>query len=247
MSFKKNAFTLAEVLITLGIIGVVAAITIPTLVSKYQKQQYVTQLKKSYSQFNQVLKLMTADAGCSQDLRCTGMFSEDKTAETFGAEIVKYFNVAKDCGVAANGGCFSNDVAVNFDGTYRGNNMDVDGMYKFITADGTAFMIEHENQDCLDGSRTTSRLHYMDQYCGQVIIDVNGPESKPNAFGRDIFIFYITNGKGALLYPNSGQDSYIYWKDPDTGEQLYCGADETDKDGSYCAGRVFEEGWQMNY
>jgi prepilin-type N-terminal cleavage/methylation domain-containing protein len=43
----KKAFTLAEVLITLAIIGVVAALTIPTVVRNYQKTQTVTQLKKS--------------------------------------------------------------------------------------------------------------------------------------------------------------------------------------------------------
>src|SRR5574344_915178 len=49
-SFKKSlAFTLAEVLIVLGIIGIVAALTIPTLMANVQKQQYVTALKKFYS------------------------------------------------------------------------------------------------------------------------------------------------------------------------------------------------------
>lgn len=43
----KNAFTLAEVLITLGIIGVVAALTIPTLVNNYRKKQFETGLKKN--------------------------------------------------------------------------------------------------------------------------------------------------------------------------------------------------------
>lgn len=45
----KKAFTLAEVLITLGIIGVVAALTIPNLISHYQKEKTVTQLKKNFS------------------------------------------------------------------------------------------------------------------------------------------------------------------------------------------------------
>ena len=39
---KFKAFTLAEILITLGIIGVVAAMTIPTLITNYQKKQTVT-------------------------------------------------------------------------------------------------------------------------------------------------------------------------------------------------------------
>ena len=45
---KRSAFTLAEVLITLGIIGVVAAVTIPALVTTYQKRATESQLKKAY-------------------------------------------------------------------------------------------------------------------------------------------------------------------------------------------------------
>ncbi len=44
----KKAFTLAEVLITLGVIGVVAAMTMPSLVANYQKKVWVNQLKKLY-------------------------------------------------------------------------------------------------------------------------------------------------------------------------------------------------------
>ena len=46
---RRVAFTLAEVLITLGIIGVVAALTMPALISNYKKTVYVNQLKKSVS------------------------------------------------------------------------------------------------------------------------------------------------------------------------------------------------------
>lgn len=50
---KKRAFTLAEVLITLGIIGVVAALTLPTLIQKQQEQATVVSVKKFYSAFSQ--------------------------------------------------------------------------------------------------------------------------------------------------------------------------------------------------
>ena len=60
---KNKAFTLAEVLITLGIIGVVAAMTIPTLMTKYQKHVALTRLKKTYSQLNQVFKLLNEEQG----------------------------------------------------------------------------------------------------------------------------------------------------------------------------------------
>ena len=58
---KKAGFTLAEVLITLGVIGVVAAITIPGLMSAYQKHVVETRLKQSYSLLSQVVKLATVD------------------------------------------------------------------------------------------------------------------------------------------------------------------------------------------
>ena len=52
-----SGFTLAEVLITLGIIGVVAALTMPALITNYQKQQTINTLKKSYSILQQAIKL----------------------------------------------------------------------------------------------------------------------------------------------------------------------------------------------
>lgn len=57
----KLAFTLAEVLITLGIIGVVAALTIPSLMSKYHRMTVETKLKKFYSTMNQSIKLSEED------------------------------------------------------------------------------------------------------------------------------------------------------------------------------------------
>ena len=60
---RKYAFTLAEVLITLGIIGIVAAMTIPTLMTKYAKQRTETQLKAFYSRINQTLKMSAAENG----------------------------------------------------------------------------------------------------------------------------------------------------------------------------------------
>ena len=60
---RKLAFTLAEVLITLGIIGVVAAITLPTMIAKSKKRVVETQLKEYYSMMNQAFKLAENDYG----------------------------------------------------------------------------------------------------------------------------------------------------------------------------------------
>lgn len=72
----KKGFTLAEILITLGIIGVVAAITIPTLIANTRSQQYRIKFKKAVSTLSQAAKMSNAqydfdyagiDAKCSQN------------------------------------------------------------------------------------------------------------------------------------------------------------------------------------
>lgn len=60
---RSFAFTLAEVLITLGIIGVVAALTIPSVITKYKRQTASTKLEKFYSVINQAIRLSIAEHG----------------------------------------------------------------------------------------------------------------------------------------------------------------------------------------
>ena len=61
--FMKKGFTLAEVLITLGIIGVVAAMTMPSLIQNYRKKEATTRIKKFYSMMSQAVLLSTNDNG----------------------------------------------------------------------------------------------------------------------------------------------------------------------------------------
>lgn len=63
MLFKHQAFTLAEVLITLGIIGVVAAITMPTIVAKTQDKVLTTQFKKAYNITSNLIQKTNSDLG----------------------------------------------------------------------------------------------------------------------------------------------------------------------------------------
>ena len=93
-------FTLAEVLITLGIIGVVAALTIPSLIKDYQKKQTVVQLRKVYSDLQNAHKLAEVDNGPASDWNyptqrcdeydCIAQFVEQYYLPYFqGAKIVK--------------------------------------------------------------------------------------------------------------------------------------------------------------
>ncbi len=76
-SLNRCAFTLAEVLITLGIIGIVAAITIPTIVSKYRKQVVETRLEHFYTTVNQAMLLAENEHGGKYDYRVGDELYED--------------------------------------------------------------------------------------------------------------------------------------------------------------------------
>ena len=73
LSLKSAAFTLAEVLVTLGIIGVVSAMTVPTLMQNYQRQSYVTQLHKVYNELNQATLRYQTDRN-ALNLKEAGLF-----------------------------------------------------------------------------------------------------------------------------------------------------------------------------
>ena len=98
---QKAAFTLAEVLITLGIIGVVAAMTLPMLIAKYQEKVLVTAAKKGYSvAVNTVTRWNAANeiVGDSYNFFATGGSSNDWSSRTVVTkELAKYLKIVQVC------------------------------------------------------------------------------------------------------------------------------------------------------
>ena len=93
---KKCAFTLAEVLITLGIIGVVAAITIPSLVTNYQKHVVETKLAKFNSTMNQAMRLSMVDNGDPDSwLERNHNYSYPETVEFMNTYFLPYIKYIK--------------------------------------------------------------------------------------------------------------------------------------------------------
>ncbi len=248
INIKRIAFTLAEVLISLGIIGVVCAMTIPTLIANTQHAEYVTALKKFYTNFNQVLSQIANDSGCPGNLECTGLFATGTTHATLGDELVKYVKVTKNCrtDTTTDAACWPVNTNEVYNGTGTNYNYNNDSAYKFITADGMSIWMQNYANDCNTPTYSNNpALGYMTQTCGTIVVDVNGLK-EPNYYGRDTFFFFITNGKGTLLYPQGGADDKYggteYWWDGATKRCI--GANN---DGFYCAGRIIEQGWQMTY
>lgn len=244
---KKN-FT--PIIAAIGIL-IFVAVAVPSINSNMQKERFTKLLEKAYGQFNQALDDLTDDYNCGNDLKCTNLFEENTTDKTFGDALVKYFNVEKDCDVTPGQGCFPAKTLEAYDGsTKKYYELDNWEGYRFITKDKMAFYVWNYASDC-DENYSTGATGNLLQSCGEIYVDVNGPKEGPNTMGRDTFNLWISNGKGALLYPMGGADtnwSSVDWrwkKEEFGGAVQHCYPEE--KTGWPCAGRIMEENWEMNY
>lgn len=102
---NKTAFTLAEVLITLGIIGVVAALTIPTLMTKYKKNVTAVRVKKAYSELQQAIRLSEAENGEMKEWYITNSPTIEWEREFFGKYIKPYYTNLKECSTGNDESC----------------------------------------------------------------------------------------------------------------------------------------------
>lgn len=176
-SLKKAAFTLAEVLITLGIIGVVAAMTMPSLIQNYQEKATVTKLKKCYSLVSQAYVSILNDEGGSDTLQAG---DDLEMMEKFG----KYLKYQKTCG--RNKGCFPNVTYKSVTGNgYSKWEDDTTDRSRAILTDGTLIMF---NKSAMGGGNEGNYLY------AQIYVDINGFKG-PNQLGRDFFYFYINPEK----------------------------------------------------
>lgn len=174
----KKAFTLAEVLITLGVIGVVAALTLPVLVGKYQEHVTVNKVKKWYSMFSQAILLSMSENGYPNEWNVSGGTNAQGAEEL--AEYVKpYLKIVKDCGTQNICSEFNHDI-YKLNGVNGGNINETSFYYKLILADGS-----HIWFDALNENFCASR-----EGCAAVYYDINGSK-EPNTYAKDIFKLYI--------------------------------------------------------
>ena len=184
---KKVAFTLAEVLITLGIIGVVAAMTLPSLIAKTKEKEAVSQLKKVHSTLENAYRLAQ-----NEHSEITNWFSENNTAvnsEIFYKNLKPYLKVMKECGFER--GCLTAGPVKTLDGR---NFLDYDAStseYRIILADGTSVMFYLNSAGCQESYYIDGEL-IQDNACGNIKVDINGTKKGEYTFGKDFFIFDIT-------------------------------------------------------
>ncbi len=165
----RRAFTLAEVLITLGIIGIVAAMTLPSLIAKHNERAWLTAFKKTYSVLSQ------AYMRASQDYGTANTWCAEKNndcAKTYFDILSPYLNIVQVWGFKHP----DEDLRKNYR-NLNGSSLGYYGafmnglFYNFLLSDGTFIGISH-NSDGLN----SPLLH----------VDINGLRG-PNQLGKDFF------------------------------------------------------------
>jgi len=163
----RHSFTLAEVLITLGIIGVVAAYTIPILMQNIQDQQFKEAAKEAYSKASQAIQQMKNDNGGS-------LSTYTNSYTNFKTPFMAYFKIIDPC--------TSTCVPVTSESTiyktlYR-NPAKTSWMGgQFVTTDGMFWA-------------TYSSGSYI-----FITVDVNGYINPPNIYGKDTFFFQLSDDR----------------------------------------------------
>lgn len=250
---KKSAFTLAEILITLGIIGIIASITIPSIIDYYSKQQYVESLKKAYSDLTQMFSLYMTDSAVSEigqtSLFDGVSFSDTSVQDSLDGMIKTYFKVVRACR-AGDSTCQVTGYKYLSTSAGTPSTQFPSSRYNFCTLNGMCFSIGLSSTCQPDLAKTGQ----MKANCGSIFVDVNG-NKPPNQFGRDFFNSFRIGQDGQLyayeglqyaIFNGGGSAAATYWRNTPS----YCGSlNNSDLTGAYgyCVGRILEEGWQMNY
>lgn len=224
---KSHAFTLAEVLIVIGIIGMVSEMTIPTLTSSFQRNVTVAQLKEEYSIINQVLYQAAANSG--GDLASlfkypdTPVGSSNETIVTnfVKTNIIPYVKLTKDCGYTTPMDCTGDfEYYLNKD-PEAGAYMD---RYMIILSNGTSLAFIPDN--------------YLGYWTGIIIIiDLNGSK-KPNTFGKDLFEMRYYGNENKLLFFGNDETRDDMLNDSSNG----CNKDSS---GMFCGALIMLDGWQI--
>ncbi len=173
---KFIAFTLAEVLITIGIIGVVAALTTPVLVANYQKKAMSTKFKKVTNEFSSNVDMFITEEGATS-LKGTSIFTgtlPNGSSVTDGLAnfIETKFKVIMKC-ASGSSGCFAPQYRA-LSGSETKTSANICSATAYKLADGSVVCV----------TKGTDSL--------SVTVDLNGI-SNPNAAGRDLFQFSVNN------------------------------------------------------
>lgn len=186
---KRKGFTLAEVLITLGIIGIVATMVMPSLINTVNDQKRSVILRQDYAILAQLF-LKANDSGAAAML--TEMQNMNQMKMVFDQYFLQYISPVKVCYDET--GCWTDSITKYLNGqnaAYFSSGKVGTGVIYFTMANGTVVAIDDYAEDDL-----WAKFGVRNPGISTVLfLDVNG-KSPPNVFGKDTFVFVVSeNGE----------------------------------------------------
>ena len=189
---KALAFTLAEILIVMGIIGVVSALTIPNLNSSTADKERVAKVKKIYQNLDEAQSRAVATYGPMKTWFVSDT-SKKVATNKYADRIMEFMKVSKDCKQSVSG-CFQNKNYKDSDNTDHGGGPNVwPDDRKFNLADGASISlsIEPVGANACKISDAGTKFGESNR-CGSLSVDIDGGLKGKNAYGIDLFQFVIT-------------------------------------------------------
>lgn len=212
---KIFGFTLAEVLITLGIIGIIAAMTLPTVVGKYQKKSAVVKLKRTYSLILQAFQMAEEEYGEVKywDFSLSSFDFVKRYLMPYFSVLKSYQEHEKEYDVY----CIDRSLCNSYFGYLS--------LPRIVLNDGVMLSFQYQ----------------VDQIV--IVVDLNA-EKLPNTFGKDLFAFSVQSsspllpyGVGGLWGGEKGHNNREWLMN---GETRSCA-----KGGAFCAGVIMMDNWEM--
>lgn len=220
--FKKSAFTLAEVLITLGIIGIVAAITIPVLYTNYKKRETASKVKAAYSIFSQAVKLSVEDNGD------VGNWDDSDESILGKKYIIPYLSGTTVLSRTQLYSVYTLSTQGTGKSTFLDWSWNAVTRPVYVMQNGMTFTLAKAN----DGYIT-------------ITVDINGFR-KPNVMGIDGFAFWIDNETSALIPAGAKYTKKQLLENEREGRS--CIRDDSWQyyRGSYCSALIQKDGWTIS-
>ena len=184
---EKYSFTLAEVLITLVVIGIIAAITVPVIMANHKKTETSARLKKFYANMSNAVKLAETEWGTDTTGFKYGNCNYSGNKQFFENYLSKYLNYVRTDELKS-GNTYYDSLS---DGLYSGFEGLNPQLFVVYLGDGSLFF----NDECPES----------------LVYDVNG-EKGPNRYGRDIFYFFFlaVNENPKLTIPHFNTDNFMF-------------------------------------
>ena len=232
IKYKKNnkikSFTFVEILVSFLIMGMIAILTIPPLITKYQKKQTAVKLERAYSIFSNALNIAISVNGAMSTWNI-GTTGNQQDAYYFAQKyIFPYVKLSKDCVLNTDGDCEYSYTTMN-----SNTPVETDDKYiRYILNDGTFITQNVVNPG-------GNRAGYI-----RTLIDINGRQ-KPNKMGKDVFEvgIFVKSTNPAII------GRFVDWGFGETRDQIIIpsgGGCNKNAEGWKCLSLIMLDGWKLS-